>query len=48
MEREEAEAIYDAGRKTVVAVLLRMDEQIQQLSKQVARQGEKSQSSSGA
>ncbi len=40
MEREEAEAIYDAGRETVVAVLLRMDEQIQQLSKQVARQGE--------
>ena len=40
MERAEAEAIYDAGRETVVAVLLRMDEQIQQLSKQVAKQGE--------
>lgn len=40
MERAEAEAIYDQGRETVVAVLLRMDEQIQQLSKQVAKQGE--------
>jgi transposase len=40
VERAEAEAIYDSGRETVVAVLLRMDEQIQQLSKQVAKQGE--------
>ncbi len=32
--------IYDQGREAVVAVLLRMDEQIQQLSKQVAKQGE--------
>jgi transposase len=40
VERAEAEAIYDAGRETVVAVLLRMDEQIQQLTKQVAKQGE--------
>lgn len=40
MERTEAEAIYDSGREAVVAVLLRMDEQIQQLSKQVAKQGE--------
>jgi transposase len=40
VERAEAEAIYDSGREAVVAVLLRMDEQIQQLSKQVARQGE--------
>jgi len=40
MECEEAEAIYDAGRETVVAVLLRMDEQIQQLTRQVAKQGE--------
>jgi transposase len=40
VERAEAEAIYDQGRETVVAVLLRMDEQIQQLTKQVARQGE--------
>ena len=38
MERAEAEAIYDQGRETVVAVLLRMDEQIQQLSKRVAEQ----------
>lgn len=41
MERAEAEAIYDQGRETVVAVLLRMDEQIQQLTKQVAEQGAK-------
>ena len=41
MERGEAEAIYDQGRETVVAVLLRMDEQIQQLSKQVAEQAVK-------
>lgn len=40
MERAEAEAIYDQGRETVVAVLLRMDEQIQQLTRQVAKQGE--------
>ena len=40
MERAEAEAIYDSGRETVVAVLLRMDEQIQQLTQQVAKQGE--------
>jgi transposase len=40
VERAEAEAIYDQGRDTVVAVLLRMDEQIQQLTKQVAKQGE--------
>jgi transposase len=40
VERAEAEAIYDSGRETVVAVLLRMDEQIQQLSRQVAKQGE--------
>jgi hypothetical protein len=40
VERTEAEAIYDSGRETVVAVLLRMDEQIQQLTRQVAKQGE--------
>lgn len=40
MERAEAEAIYDQGRETVVAVLLRMDEQIQALTRQVAKQGE--------
>jgi transposase len=41
VERAEAEAIYNQGRETVVAVLLRMDEQIQQLTKQVAEQGAK-------
>jgi len=41
VERVEAEAIYDQGREAVVAVLLRMDEQIQQLSKQVAEQAVK-------
>lgn len=41
MERAEAEAIYDQGRETVVAVLLRMDEQIQQLSRQVIKQGKR-------
>lgn len=40
MERAEAEAIYDQGREAVVAVLLRMDEQIQQLGRQVEKQGE--------
>jgi hypothetical protein len=39
VERAEAESIYDQGRETVVAVLLRMDEQIQQLTRQVAKQG---------
>ncbi len=38
MKRAEAEAIYDQGRETVVAVLLRMDEQIQQLTEQAAKQ----------
>ena len=32
MERAEAEAIYDQGREAVVAVLLRMDEQIPALA----------------
>ncbi len=41
MERAEAEAIYDSGREAVVAVLLRMDEQIQQLTKRVAKQDER-------
>jgi transposase len=41
MERAEAEAIYDQGREAVVEVLLRMDAQIQALSAQVARQGER-------
>jgi len=41
VERAEAEAIYDQGREVVVAVLLRMDEQIQALTAQVARQEER-------
>jgi transposase len=40
VERAEAEAIYDSGREAVVAVLLRMDEQIQRLTEQVEKQGE--------
>ncbi|HEV7808939.1 MAG TPA: hypothetical protein VGO80_24255 [Solirubrobacteraceae bacterium] len=40
MERAEAEAIYEQGREVVVAVLLRMDEQIQRLEKRVAAQDE--------
>lgn len=41
MERGEAEAIYDQGREVVVAVLLRMDEQIGRLAERVARQEER-------
>ena len=41
MERAEAEAIYDQGREAVVAVLLRMDEQIGRLEKRVAAQDER-------
>lgn len=41
MERAEAEAIYDQGRDVVVAVLLRMDEQIQRLERRVAEQDER-------
>lgn len=41
MERAEAEAIYDQGRDAVVAVLLRMDEQIGRLEKRVAAQDER-------
>jgi transposase len=37
VERREAEAIYDAGREVVVEVLLRMDQQIQQLTARVDR-----------
>jgi transposase len=37
----EAEAIYDQGREAVVAVLLRMDEQIGRLEARVARQDER-------
>jgi transposase len=41
VERAEAEAIYDQGREVVVAVLLRMDAQIQALSERVAKQEER-------
>jgi transposase len=41
VERSEAEAIYDQGREAVVAVLLRMDEQIARLEKRVAQQDER-------
>jgi transposase len=41
VERAEAEAIYDQGREVVVAVLLRMDAQIQRLEERVGRQDER-------
>jgi transposase len=41
VERVEAEAIYEQGKDVVVAVLLRMDEQIARLEKRVARQDER-------
>lgn len=41
MERAEAEAIYEQGKDVVVAVLLRMDEQIQRLEKRVAQQDDR-------
>jgi transposase len=41
VERSEAEAIYEQGREAVVAVLLRMDEQIARLEKRVAAQDER-------
>ncbi len=41
MERAEAQAIYEQGREAVVAVLLRMDEQIRALEARVARQDER-------
>jgi hypothetical protein len=41
VKRAEAEAIYDQGRDAAVAVLLRMDEQIQRLEKRVAQQDER-------
>jgi transposase len=41
VERAEAEAIYEQGKDVVVAVLLRMDEQIARLEKRVARQDER-------
>lgn len=41
VERAEAEAIYARGEDVVVAVLLRMDEQIERLEKRVAQQDER-------
>ncbi len=41
MQRGEAEAIYEQGREAVVAVLVRMDEQIERLEKRVARQDQR-------
>jgi transposase len=41
VERAEAEAIYEQGKDVVVAVLLRMDEQIGRLEKRVAQQDER-------
>jgi transposase len=41
VERAEAEAIYEQGKDVVVAVLLRMDEQIARLEKRVAQQDER-------
>lgn len=38
MERAEAEAVYEQGREVVVAVLLRMDDQIARLEKRVEAQ----------
>ena len=41
MERSEAEAIFERGNDVVVAVLLRMDEQVGRLEARVARQEER-------
>ena len=41
MERAEAEAVFGQGREVVVAVLLRMDEQIRRLGERVASQDER-------
>jgi len=41
VDRADAEAIYEQGREAVVAVLLRMDEQISRLEKRVEQQGER-------
>ena len=41
MERAEAEAIFDQGRDVVVAVLLRLDEQVRRLEKRVVAQDER-------
>lgn len=41
MERADAEEIYEQGRDVVVAVLLRLDEQVQRLEKRVVAQDER-------
>jgi transposase len=41
VERVEAEAVYEEGREAVVAMLLRMDEQMRRLEKRVAEQDER-------
>ncbi|MCA1699816.1 MAG: IS66 family transposase [Actinobacteria bacterium] len=41
MERDEAEAIFERGGDVVVALLLRMDEQIERLEKRVGQQDER-------
>jgi transposase len=41
VERAEAEAIYEQGKDVVVAVLLRMDKQIERLEKRVTAQDER-------
>ncbi|UTI62318.1 IS66 family transposase [Paraconexibacter antarcticus] len=41
MERQDAEAIYEQGRDVVVAVLMRLDEQVQRLEKRVIQQDER-------
>jgi transposase len=41
VERREAEAVYEQGKDVVVALLLRMDEQIEKLSAKVAAQDER-------
>ena len=41
MERADAEAVYEQGRDVVVAVLLRLDEQVQRLEKRVVAQDER-------
>jgi hypothetical protein len=41
VERSDAEAIYEQGREAVVAVLVRMDEQIARLQQRVVEQDER-------
>ena len=41
MQRAEAEAVYEQGKDVVVALLLRMDEQIETLTAKVVAQDER-------